>query len=629
MPEQKGTLHFEASANLQRLIGRELVRTEEAALVELVKNAYDAGAQRVTIVIRPRSDKEPGEIEIRDDGHGMTLEDVRRFFMFAGYSEKADHREEDLGRVPTGEKGIGRFAADKLGKQLAVLTKARDDKHGIELVADWEAFGDKKKRFQDIIIPYKRHPISELSDVRNGTILRITRVRGQWSRERILLVRRSLSELLDPFNRPLDFEIELLVPGAPALSGPIEQTQPGPADIEVKFRVLSTGKVQRRLAGTSYPRGVAEEVATSANADALSGLKGQFLYWINRLKKDQGKGLSPGVRVYRDGFRVEPFGSPTSDWLGLAEKRAKRAGHAHVVPSRLFGFVEISRRKHPELHDTTSRQALLDNEAARGLVTLLREQLAFLEERIRIEVTEPRWKEKQTQRTVEFERARLQTLGIMSFGLAHELRQPLQTIRTEADNIVTRLKQLNIDDPEIQDAQGNIDTNIDRINKNISLIAELSRGDPGDITIFDLAQLVRDHCQALATKCAALGIDLQLSLPDSQQAKFNSTTITIILPNLVKNSIDALEGIRDRQPRITVTLTKVASKHRVQVTDNGPGIPADIKSKIFKKFATQKTGGMGVGLYHCNLMARAHGGELSFDTREGVGTTFVLEFSDK
>src|SRR5690348_14813643 len=112
-------LPFEASANLQRLIGRELIPNDEVALVELVKNSYDSGARKVTIVLQPPSEREPGSIAIRDDGEGMTLDALKNLFMIAGYSE----RPEQVGtsrRVPTGEKGIGRFASDKLGKRLTV-----------------------------------------------------------------------------------------------------------------------------------------------------------------------------------------------------------------------------------------------------------------------------------------------------------------------------------------------------------------------------------------------------------------------------------------------------------------------------------------------------------------------------
>ncbi len=622
-------LRFEASANLQRLIGRELVPNEEVALVELVKNAYDSSAHHVTITIQPPSAREPGHIEVRDDGQGMTLDDLRRVFMFAGYSE----RPEQVGtadRVPTGEKGIGRFAADRLGKRLRVFTKLRGEKDGTQLDIEWEAFENKRKRFRDITVPYKVGPIAGLGQKDGGTILQITQLRGRWQPQRLVSLQRALAELIDPFHRPADFEIDLRIPGSQKLSGLIEQKRPSGADIEVELKILKDGRIKRRLRGALLEQlNDMQNQATLSEVKALTGLTAHFLYSIKRPLKDFTRGLTPGVRIYRDGFRLEPFGSPTADWLGISEKRAKRAGHAHIVPSRLFGFVEISQREHPDLRDTTSRQAFIDGEAARELVTFLKEQLRFLEEKIRTEVAEPRWKESRKRKAVEFEQARLQTLGIMSFGLAHELRQPLQSIRSEADNIKTRLEQLKITDKDIEEAQGNIDAAIARIDENIDHIAVISKGDVHDIVPFDLAEVIRKESQAFQTRCAALDINLVMDLPERQEATFNRITVSIVLLNLLKNSIDAFKEVKSsRQGKITVALSKQDNMHCLEVTDNGMGIADDIRPKLFKRFATKKTGGMGVGLYYCNLIIQAHGGHISYNSRQDIGSTFIVKFPD-
>ena len=629
MAPETDRLRFEASANLQRLIGRELVATDELALVELVKNAYDAGARNVWVRIQRSTEREPGYIEIKDDGQGMTLADFRRLFMVAGYSERPDQVPRGE-RVPLGEKGIGRFAADRLGARLTVVTKLKGAKKGLQVDIDWEAFSDKRKKFSEITAPFKDADTPEFPREQGGTILNITRPRGVWSPEKIERVREALADLMDPFQRPSDFCVELVVPGSAKLTGPVAQTPPSRADIEVEFKVLKSGIVKRRLGGELYADTQMKQEVLNAETQSLAGLTGKFLYWVNRPTKHVTKGLKAGVRLYRDGFRVEPFGSPSADWLGISEKRAKRAGHAHVVPSRLLGFVEISRRRHPDLRDTTSRQALIDGDAARALVTLLREQIHFLEEKIRLEVAEPRWAESRRDRAIEFERSRLQTLGIMAFGLAHELRQPLQSIRAEAENITTRLVQLQIQDPEITEAQQNIDQDIARIDKNISLIADISKGNFDDVDEFDLAEVIRADCELFRTRSSARHITLETELPDAQVARLNKTTVTTVLLNLVKNSIDGIEDAKDgRQGRIIVRLSRMPTRHRLEVTDNGVGIPEEIKPKVFKKFASKKTGGMGVGLYYCNTILAAQGGVLSFETRDNVGTTFIAEFVDR
>ncbi len=621
-------LPFEASAYLQTLIGRELVRSDELALVELVKNAYDSGARHVVITIRPPSTKEPGEIEVRDDGEGMTLADFKRIFMFAGYSERPTQVDSSE-RVPTGEKGIGRFGTDRLGSRLLVLTKKDGSAEALRVEIDWEAFRSRRKRFRDITVPYRQEPIPELGREEGGTILRIARLRDLWPAPKIKALREALALLLDPLSPPSDFEIELIVPRSSTLSGPIgqESIDATVADIDIRFEVLKNGSIRRWREGRIYGRAKKpEEFQTSVDTGSLVGLSGRFLYFLGSRAKDITKGIPAGVWLYRDGFRVEPFGTPTADWLGVSARKAKRAGHAHIVPSRLFGFVRISRQKHPDLRDTTSREALIHTETAKALLHVLQEQLSFLEDSIRTDVTEPRWKESATRKAVELERARLHTLSQLSVGLAHELRQPMQTIRSEAENITVRLGQLGLRDPEIEGARQNIDAAVERIDKNIRLYAAISSGNVEDMEDIDLATHVRDHCAVFAPRCTPLGIDLQLELPSRQPARLNLATINTVLVNLLKNAIEVLQEVEDGRNRlIKVTLSKVNSRHRLCVTDNGMGIPDDIQGKVFKKFATKKTGGWGVGLYNTRVYVRRQGGEIKYETRKGVGTTFTVE----
>jgi signal transduction histidine kinase len=623
-------LQFEASAYLQTLIGRELFRTEELAIVELVKNSYDSGAANVNVLIRPKSASEPGEIVVMDDGQGMTVAEFERRFMFAGYSE----RPTEVGkteRVPTGEKGIGRFASDRLGEHLAVITKVRGKKRALSVDIDWSAFRNRRKKFSDIKVPYAEVEAPELAEVGNGTILRVTKLRELWTREQLLSLRRALSQLLNPYQRPNDFQITLVVPGSDVLTGPIEQqaVDEEMADIIINFRVLTDGTLERWRRGKQYPNGNREKQAVSVDLKPIAGLRGRYVYFLGRPSRAESRGLTAGVRIYRDGFRVEPFGSQAADWLGISEKRAKRAGHAHVVPTRLFGFVEISRTEHPKLKDTTSREALIDTEAVHALIHVLQKQISFLEDSIQRDVAQPRWAESRKRKVVELERAKIQTLSIMSFGLAHELRQPLQSIRTEAAIINKRLKQLNVPDEYIATAQKNIDTGIERIDSNIRLIAAISSGNADDISHFDLANVIEEECRLFATRCAAYGISLKTRLPESSTASLNSPTVTTVLLNLVKNAIDALMEVDDgRQKRIEVGLVTADHNHTISVSDNGYGIPADVRPKLFKRFATLKTGWWGVGLYNCQLMVKVHGGSIEFHTQDGLGTTFTVKLPD-
>src|SRR4051794_35545361 len=126
------SFRFRPSARLQRFLGRELIADPNLAIIEFVKNAYDAGAQHVYIDFR-LAESDPSELVISDDGAGMDEESFERNWMHPGYSQKATdappgHQVSAAttgGRTPVGEKGLGRLAAGRLGERLDVYTRRR------------------------------------------------------------------------------------------------------------------------------------------------------------------------------------------------------------------------------------------------------------------------------------------------------------------------------------------------------------------------------------------------------------------------------------------------------------------------------------------------------------------------
>jgi hypothetical protein len=160
-------------------------------------------------------------------------------------------------------------------------------------------------------------------------------------------------------------------------------------DYELQFKVAQDGTVLRRFRTPSKPSFKDWVPVPGLSAYKLVGLNGRLLYYIKKPPKAWVKGLSSGVQLYRDGFLMQPFGSPISDRLKLIETRAKRAGHAPVVPNRLFGFVDISRLTHPTLKDTTSRQTMLETDELNEAVRVLKAQTDFLGQNLLEEVKKP------------------------------------------------------------------------------------------------------------------------------------------------------------------------------------------------------------------------------------------------
>lgn len=620
-------LPFEASAHLQTLIGRELFRTEEFAIVELIKNSYDSGATRVIVTIRPQSDREPGEVEIRDNGTGMGLAEFQRLFMVAGYSEKAQV-PTDSRRIPTGEKGIGRFASDRIGRNLLVLTKKKNSSKGATLDINWDDFESRKKRFNEVTAGYREDSIQLFERNESGTILRISRLRSVWTNKRVEVLRSTLSQLLDPFIPPRDFEIDIQVPGKERLSGVVLPLEIPSADVELQLRVLKDGKVRRTLTGNKIPS--SKQVEFHVEEENLRGLQARFFYFLPKgsISRRPTK-LPPGVRLFRDGFRVEPFGPNNPDWLGVSEHKARRAGHAHIAPRRLFGVVSISRRTHSEIRDTTSREALLDTQAATDLVVFLKRQLGDLEDVIREDFTEPNWEvnraREEFERTAEFETAKLQTLGIMATGVAHDLRQPLQTIRLQAENIRRRLAQLGIEDHLVTSSQAAIDRSVGRIDKRIRLFASISAGSSQDDQEIDLAALLKETCEELQSSCEQNDVELYVKSPDTLPAFLNATLVVAVITIIINNAVEAFTEVTDdRERQIHVHLWLGEKGPAVEIRDNANGIPEDVQKNIFQRFTSQKASGMGVGLHISRSIMRARGGDIAFTTHPGKGTIFLV-----
>lgn len=622
---RKNTLHFEVSANLQKLIGEELVSNEEMAFIELIKNAYDSGANRVEITFYQETLATPAYITILDDGEGMPLDDFRKRFMFAAYS-KRDEEAVTATRVPTGEKGIGRFAADKIGAQLTVTTKSIDAQRALQVIFNWKEFRSKTKKFNEIEMPYSYVP-SPFGPSGKGTLLAIENLRSKWDRTRIENLKTALASLLSPYSAPEDFQIEVSIAGRRPSTGRIIPERPVQPNYELRFKILDDGRVLRRFKNATDARFEDWKQIPGLSASTLRGLRGYLLYYIKKPPKSLVKGLLPGVQLYRDGFLLQPFGSPISDRLKLIEKRVKRAGQAPLVPNRLFGFVDISRLLHPTLKDTTSRQAMMETQELHELVAVLQGQTDFLEENIREQVSKPSWRKSAREQSILVEQARLNSLGNLSVGIGHEIRQPLQSILSQVDAIELRLEELNVKDQQVTDGLQKINDAADRIDATITFIKQLASGDLEDVSIFDMADTIKRECKLVQ----AQNDDIQFSItaPVAQPATTNQTTVMHVLANLLRNSVEAIREAQDeRVGKISVRLFRHNSRHVFEVADNGVGIAEDIKPKIFKQFATQKTGGLGFGLTYCYSILESQGGRITFTSKAGVGTTFRVELPE-
>ena len=214
------TLSFRPYARLLTMLGDQLIKNERIALVELIKNAYDADADRVEVRFEdfnPDMTHNPNSrIVVRDDGTGMTPDVVRNEWMNPAaptkYLAKRKGRRTTpgKGRVVQGEKGIGRFAILKLGKVVTVTTRPPGLDLETRLTYDFARFDDdfvfendeQKEIFLDEIgIGFSQAPPTVLLGARHGTVIEIQELKGDWNGGVIEDLHRDVSNLTDPVSR--------------------------------------------------------------------------------------------------------------------------------------------------------------------------------------------------------------------------------------------------------------------------------------------------------------------------------------------------------------------------------------------------------------------------------------------
>lgn len=395
--------HFKTNTLLKNLVGKDLINDDNIAIVELIKNSYDAGSPSVTVKFETLSvlgeTDERSRLVIEDRGAGMTLPDITDKWLNIAYSEKKQAHQEN-GAYYAGNKGIGRFSCDRLGTQLDLLTRHKSGSI-LHLPISWPDFeieGEKDLLIQDIPLYIKKiddAKAAALAKIKafpaNGTILIISNLRSTWNRERLLDLKRSFEKFLNPnqlFQRNA-FRITLSVPDLKAedtnesyynsVNGLVQnqvfeklkfnttyiEAHASAADGTVRTELHHEGELVFKLVETIDTYRPLENVKT-------------IIYYLNPYKKAYFT-RQTGVRVvefgsiflFLNGFRVAPYGDRGDDWLSLDVRKTQ--GTTRYLSSRdIIGRIEISDSQ-DSFQPVSSREGLKNTAAFR----LLRESFFF------------------------------------------------------------------------------------------------------------------------------------------------------------------------------------------------------------------------------------------------------------
>ena len=560
-------------------------------------------------------------IKVDDDGRGMSMQRLEDVYMTIGTSFRATQKANraDGDSVILGEKGLGRLSAMRLGDRMMVVTGRKRADTWNQLDVDWNDFADAADSdLESVEVAPEQGDDKDPNE--SGTLIQISALRAEWSAEKLeQLAGEHFSKLTDPFDEDSRLPLSLTFNGAPVnipefagfllqqahgrFTADLNTSDPDEPAIDGLMEYRLRGR-QRRLRLTPL------ELGTLTGIDpGVIGRIGPFhleLYWFNRriLTKLEGIGSlavvrrilsawAGGVAVYRDGYRVNPYGGAYDDWLDLDRDAFSTSGFK-LNRGQVIGRVTITQRENPLLIDQTNREGLKDNpekgafvKVIAAIVELYRQYLneidleldrarrvtaaealdrfrdederlgvllpllesaldqstegKRLKSRIRDTLVELRAAAEQVQLAAgaqEKERSRvlhLASVGLMIESLAHEL------FRATSAGLQTISQARSSRDPADTSVSLRVlDAQLRTLQKRLKVLDPLSTNARQTKERFELASWVEDIFKGFSSRNVGRGIEFDLRVvPDGSRLEINAVKgmFVQVLENLLNNSV--------------------------------------------------------------------------------------------
>jgi signal transduction histidine kinase len=655
-----------------KLLGEQLIRNDIIAVLELVKNGYDADADTCTVRVISGL-KSTGFIEIEDNGSGMTLDIILGSWMEPATDAKIRRKVSPKGRRVQGEKGVGRFAADKIGRSLVLTSRPRGSADEVEVRVDWDAFEAPSNYLHDVKVPWVRRPTTLIK--RSGTVLHIERLRSQWDEDMILRLKAGLGRLVLGLAAKDEFALVLESDDYPADSGPILPRSPPAPHYYAKAVVDPKGKLKIWVGGKARVPDAKTPEFTKCGPFGMEisawDLDESLLKSVPDLSIVKARALIrswSGISVYLDGFRVYPYGELGDDWLEL-DRRRLSSPWARFSNSQLMGTIHLTKDGNPEMRPQTNREGLIQNagfeELRSAALRVISELENFKIERSQRETKEPTGRRIALDRThlvdlksyvessKKLERTqlmgfiheafvatdkseefvlreiaryrRLATLGMLASVLVHEVGQQVDSIsRTSSTQRALLERGMVVDRDLLRRSFERIETAAEVLSKTVSMWQPFirARARPEDV---DIREVVRSAVDARRREIDGNDIDAKI-LPEPGtplKIKADPADILQIASNLLDNSLYWLKDIP--KPKIRITLSERHDSIEILFSDNGPGIPDQNSDFIFLPFWTTKPNGSGLGLTIVGETVSDLGGTISLVESElGKGASFRI-----
>lgn len=469
---------FRVSARTAKLIGLENFSSEEGAVIELVKNTYDADAKNCILIFDLKFKKEKAktdegnEIEIEkfdkgnssicviDNGIGMNDKIIQNQWMTIGTDNKLYEYTTEAGRVKTGAKGIGRFALNRLGNLTNMISVPtvietedvqllpNEESTGFEWTVDWKDFDKVGATVSDVqAVLTAKENLSIKQDFFNrystfqkikesiekinfefGTVIEITELNDEWDEEKLKKLFGNLEMLLPPEEQN-DFKIDFYLLNNIEEFGSVKRAYYDDFDyklkasfnndndkkikVEISRNELDVEALENRYAEIfefdimkkppfrledfkkekiQFDIPIEKSTLEKVDKDLLERIgKFDFTFYFlkNTISDDKGdgdvkkypyKGINSanrkswlkkfgGIKIFRDDFRIRPYGENGDDWLRLGERQAQSPGSAgqrlggyRIRPNQIAGTIKISRIHNTSFQDKSGREGLIEND---------------------------------------------------------------------------------------------------------------------------------------------------------------------------------------------------------------------------------------------------------------------------
>ncbi len=706
---------FKPRARIIKTIGLELISNDVIALVELIKNSYDADALQIEIELNNIFSNN-GEIIIKDSGLGMSYEKIINVWLEPATPDKRNDSDKHFStcfrRRLLGEKGIGRFAAHRLGNSIEMVTRAKKDfstaplDYETVVQIDWNSFTEDKYLDEIPIIVKRRKPQIFIGG--SGTLIKITNI-TPWKnfasvREAVIKI-RGLESPVKPERIIFHEEKDTTDPGIEInISSDDIKLNTELGELKNLASVLDTafykftaiiGEDGSILYNYTFDRIDYHDIKRETKDPVLSNLTLYDVNWfeehpINKLNApgefevsfyawdldtaalkvaglaDYYKNIikpNSGVRIYRDNFRVWPYGEPDNDWLELDATRLNAPKERPVSRNQIFGIVHVSSTHNSSLKDQSNREGLIINEQYEQFYRLVRASLKlFATERkadkIKIDtvatkktsvdivtdnINELRNRIAENSHTELYKKSvdiieesyqgkindilerymMAAAIGISYSIPIHEMKLRLSSIKHVIEDIE---RNASLEDKYLRELAKQLNDTEDII-KAVSSI--MSKQKKQKVSLLKVANNIRLLKEADLEKYF---IEYEIIGDKDIEVEAVPGLLNTSVLNLVDNAIYWLRAnkIAHRQKKeefkakITLEIGRnMDNKFFLKVIDNGPGF-SDPFELLTEPYYSKKTDGLGLGLYLVNEIMIRLGGHLIGYNSDGATIEMIF-----